>query len=80
MYNDNSFTARILKGEYIMLSIYCKSRTQPDGGGPEQSRGASRKAKATKGSRNDVAVWQLWALATVLGEGAVLPRKDTANA
>jgi len=61
-----------------MLSIHYKSQTQPDGGGPEQSRGASRKARATKGSGNGVAVWQLGG--SIPGEKAALSRQSTANA
>jgi hypothetical protein len=53
-------TARILKGALSLPFVLklIKSLIQPDGGGPEQSIGASRKARATKGSGNDVAVWQ----------------------
>ncbi len=47
------------------MTVLGKSLIQPDGGGSKQSREASRQARATNGSGNDVAVWQLG-----IGDGA----------
>jgi len=53
-------TARILKGALSLPFVLklIKSLIQPDGGGSKQSIEASRQARATNGSGNDVAVWQ----------------------